>query len=87
MCGAPFPADVLGGVVPSHLTYGLEERYLSKENAMSEEPGMEEQNEHRLAAIALWRAANRLALLARAPYNHVHPGRAAFEHRTQQWVR
>lgn len=69
MCGAPFPADVLGGVVPSRLTYGLEERYLSKENALSEEPGEEHQHEHRIAGIGLWRPMDRVALLARVPYN------------------
>jgi hypothetical protein len=30
MCGMPFPAGVPGGVVPMQMTYGLEDRYLSK---------------------------------------------------------
>ncbi len=69
MCGTPFPADVLGGVVPTRFTYGLEERYLSKENALDEAPGVEQEREHRVAGFALWRPMNRLALLGRLPYN------------------
>ncbi len=67
MCGTPFPADVLGGVVPSRLTFGLEDRYLSKRNALDEGPGHEEEREHRIGAFALWRPMNRLSLLARIP--------------------
>jgi hypothetical protein len=68
MCGTPFPADVLGGVVPMRLAWGFEERYLSKSNALDEAPGQEQEREHRVAAFALWRPLNRLALLARLPY-------------------
>ena len=68
MCGTPFPADVLGGVVPTRFTYGLEERYLSKSNALDEGPGTEEEREHRIAAFGLWRPLDRVALLARVPY-------------------
>jgi len=69
LCGMPFPADVLGGVVPNQLSYGLEERYLSKSNALEEAPGVEEEREHRVAAFGLWRAGNRIALLGRVPFN------------------
>jgi hypothetical protein len=69
MCGTPFPSDVLGGVVPTQFTYGLEERYLSKANALDEGPGLEEEREHRMAAFALWRPVNNLALIGRVPYN------------------
>jgi len=69
LCGTPFPADALGGVVPMELRYGLEERYLSKSNALEDGPGTELEREHRISAFALWRATNRLALLGRLPYN------------------
>jgi len=44
------------------------ERYLSKSNALDEGPGEEQEGEHRVAAFALWRPMNRLALLGRLPY-------------------
>jgi len=69
MCGTPFPADALGGVVPMQLRYGFEERYLSKANALDEEPGTEREREHRISGFILWRATDRLALLGRLPYN------------------
>jgi hypothetical protein len=69
MCGTPFPADALGGVVPMELRYGLEDRYLSKSNGLEEEPGTEAEREHRIGGFVLWRATNRLALLGRLPYN------------------
>jgi len=69
MCGTPFPSDLLGGVVPMQFAYGVEERYLSKENALDEGPGSEKEREHRIAGFALWRPMDRLALLARLPYN------------------
>jgi hypothetical protein len=69
MCGTPFPAGVLGGVVPMQFTYGIEERYLSKTSGLDDGPGLEQEVEHRLAGFALWRPMNRLALLARLPYN------------------
>lgn len=69
LCGAPFPADVLGGLVPMQFRYGFEERYLSKANGLEDGPGSEREQEHRIAAFALWRPADRLALLARLPYN------------------
>jgi hypothetical protein len=69
LCGTPFPADLLGGVVPLQLRYGFEERYLSKANALDESPGSEREREHRIAGFALWRPTNRIALLGRLPYN------------------
>jgi hypothetical protein len=69
LCGMPFPADVLGGVIPKQVTFGLDEHYLSKVNALDEGPGEEHEREHRLAGIILWRPTSRLALLARMPYN------------------
>jgi hypothetical protein len=69
MCGTPFPGSVLGGVVPRQLSYGVEERYLSKSNALDEGPGLEQEREHRVSGFLLWRAADRLALLGRVPYN------------------
>lgn len=69
MCGAPFPASVLGGLQPAAFTYGVEDRYLSKASALDEGPGEEQEREHRVAAFAMWRPAERLALLARVPYD------------------
>src|SRR6185436_7990841 len=46
-----------------------EDRYLSKSNALEEAPGFEVEHEHRVAGFALWRAADRVALLGRLPYN------------------
>jgi hypothetical protein len=69
MCGTPFPATVLGGVVPMQFTYGIEERFLSKTSGLDEGPGEEQEREHRVAGFALWRPLNRLAVLGRLPYN------------------
>ena len=69
ICGTPFPATVVGGVVPMQFTYGFEERYLSKTSGLDEGPGQEEEREHRVAGFALWRPWNRLALVGRLPYN------------------
>jgi hypothetical protein len=69
MCGTPFPAGVLGGVVPMQFTYGIEERYLSKTSGLDDGPGLEQEIEHRAGGFAMWRPMNRLALLGRLPYN------------------
>jgi hypothetical protein len=69
MCGMPFPSGVLGGVVPMQISWGLDERYLSKTNALDEGSGMEDEREHRVAGYVLWRPHNHLALLGRVPYN------------------
>src|SRR5438477_569376 len=68
MCGTPFPADALGGVVPAQVRYGFEDRYLSKSNALDEGPGEEREREHRVSAFGVWRPLDRVALLARLPY-------------------
>jgi len=68
MCGTPFPAGVFGGVVPMRFTYGLEDRYLSKSNGLDEEPGTEDEREHRLSAFGMWKPQARFALLGRLPY-------------------
>lgn len=69
ICGTPFPSGVLGGVVPMQVTYGIEERFLSKTSGLDEGPGEEQEGEHRVAGFAMWRPLNRLALLGRLPYN------------------
>ena len=69
LCGTPFPAGVLGGVVPMQVTYGIEDRFLSKTSGLDEGPGEEEEVEHRMAGFAMWRPLNRLVLLGRLPYN------------------
>ena len=69
MCGTPFPAGVLGGVVPMQVTYGIEDRLLSKTSGLDDGPGEEREREHRLAGFVMWRPLNRLALLGRLPYN------------------
>src|SRR5216117_2137495 len=69
LCGTPFPSDALGGAIPMQVRYGLEERYLSKSNALDDEPGVEREREHRVSAFVLWRAADRLAISARLPWN------------------
>jgi hypothetical protein len=69
MCGTPFPAGVLGGVVPAQVTFGIEDRHLSKISGLDDGPGLEQELEHRVAGFAMWRPLNRLALLGRLPYN------------------
>ncbi|MBI1797837.1 MAG: transporter [Candidatus Eisenbacteria bacterium] len=69
LCGMPFPSDALGGAMPTGFRFGIEERYLSKSNALDDAPGVEAEREHRVAGFVLWRAADRLALLGRVPYN------------------
>jgi hypothetical protein len=67
-CGSPFPADLLGGATPMQIRFGMEDRYLSKSNALDQEPGEETEHEHRLAGFALWRPDERAALMLRLPY-------------------
>src|SRR5262249_76969 len=69
MCGSPLPAAYLWGPEPDHFRFGLEERYLSKSNALDEGPGNEEENEHRVSGYGLWRPTERVLLLARLPYS------------------
>ena len=69
MCGTPFPAGVLGRVVPTQVTYGIEDRYLSKTSGLDDGPGEQQELEHRVAGIAAWRPSDHLALLGRLPYD------------------
>lgn len=69
MCGTPFPAGVLGGVVPKQVTYGIEDRYLSKTSGIDDGPGEEDEREHRMSGFAMWRPLDRLALVGRLPWN------------------
>lgn len=88
MCGTPFPAGVLGGVVPKQVMYGFEDRYLSKTSGLEDGPGEEEENEHRVAGYLMWRPLDRLALLGRLPYNFKRiTDRAASEAPTTQAAR
>jgi hypothetical protein len=68
MCGMPFPPDALGGPVPQRLRFGLEERYLSKQNALEDVVGVEKEQEHHAGAYALARVSSRVLLLGRASY-------------------
>ena len=42
-CGMPFPPDALGGPAPQRLRFGLEEQYLSKQNALEDVAGIEKE--------------------------------------------
>src|SRR5207344_3023991 len=68
LCGSPTPPGYLLQESEERLSYGIEERYLSKENALAAEPGSEHQTEHRLSALLRLRPAPRVALQARLPY-------------------
>jgi hypothetical protein len=67
-CGNPLPHDFFGDPEPVRFRYGLEERYMSKENALAEEPGRESQSENRIALFALARIGSQVTLLGRLPY-------------------
>jgi Putative MetA-pathway of phenol degradation len=68
LCGSPTPPGYLLSDATKKFSYGLEERYLSKENALAEEPGSEAQIEHRASAFVMYRPAPRVALQARLPW-------------------
>lgn len=68
MCGSPLPAQYLWGAEPDHFRFGLEERYLSKKNALDEGPGHEDEREHRVSGFALWHPSPRALFVARVPY-------------------
>jgi Putative MetA-pathway of phenol degradation len=68
LCGSPTPPDYLLGDAMPGFDVGLEDRYLSKSNALGEAVGSESQYEHRLSALFSYRSASRVALLARLPY-------------------
>lgn len=67
LCGSPTPPGYLLGDISPGFDFGLEDRYLSKSNAL-EGGGTESQFEHRLSALISYRAAGPLALRARLPY-------------------
>jgi hypothetical protein len=68
LCGSPTPPGYLLGEYARGLSYGLEDRYLSKANALAEGPGDERQVEHRIAGFLVYRPAPRAALQLRLPY-------------------
>jgi hypothetical protein len=49
-------------------TLGVEDRYLSKSNALAEAPGTERQSEHRMAALVRYHPGAGVSLQARVPY-------------------
>ena len=68
MCGNPFPTDVLGVSQSFSARFGVEDRYLSKSNALDDEPGTEEEQSHRLAPFALFRPSTKFMLIGKLPY-------------------
>src|SRR6185503_12763951 len=58
----------LWGAEPDRFRFGLEERFLSKRNALDEEPGNEDEREHRVSGFALWHPTSRALIVARVPY-------------------
>lgn len=68
LCGSPTPPGYLLGAESGRWSFGLEDRYLSKSNALEDDPGSESQIEHRIAGVAAFRPAERVQLLVRAPY-------------------
>jgi hypothetical protein len=68
MCGSPLPAAYLWGPEPDRARFGFEERYASKSNALDEQPGNEEENEHRVSGYGLWRPVETMLVVARLPY-------------------
>lgn len=68
LCGSPTPAGYLLGSGEPGWSYGFEDQYLSKSNALDDGPGEESQREHRLAAFVLFRPDQRWSFRARAPY-------------------
>jgi len=69
MCGSPLPAAYLWGPEPDRFRFGFEERYLSKETALDQVPGTEEENEHRVSVYGLWRPVEPLLVVGRMPYS------------------
>ena len=67
-CGSPTPPGYLLETAYGRFSFGVEDRYLSKENALAEEPGSEEQKEHRVSGLFFYRPSARLAMQARVPY-------------------
>jgi hypothetical protein len=67
-CGSPTPPGFLLETAYQRFSYGLEDRYLSKENALADEPGHEEQWEHRISGLLFYRPSDRLGMQLRLPY-------------------
>jgi hypothetical protein len=68
LCGSPTPAGYLLDAPAGVLSYGIEDRYLSKENGLDDGPGMETQVEHRISPLVVYRPSARLSFQARWPY-------------------
>jgi hypothetical protein len=68
LCGSPTPPGYLLDDSYGRFGYGIEERYLSKENALLDAPGTEQQTEHRISALIRYRPLRALSLQARLPY-------------------
>jgi hypothetical protein len=68
MCGNPFPTDVLGVSQSFSARFGVEDRYLSKSNALDDEPGNESEQSHRLAPFALFRPSPKFMVIGKLPY-------------------
>ena len=67
-CGSPTPPGYLLDTAYQRFSYGLEDRYLSKENALAEQPGHEEQWEHRISGLLYYRPSERIGMQLRVPY-------------------
>lgn len=67
-CGSPTPPGYLLDTAYHRFSYGLEDRYLSKENALEDEPGHEEQWEHRISGLLYYRPSDRIGMQLRVPY-------------------
>jgi hypothetical protein len=67
-CGSPTPPGYLLDTAYQRFSYGLEDRYLSKENALAEAPGHEEQWEHRISGLLYYRPSERIGMQLRVPY-------------------
>ncbi|MGH7681698.1 MAG: transporter [Candidatus Eiseniibacteriota bacterium] len=67
-CGSPTPPGFLLDTAYQRFSYGLEDRYSSKENALADEPGFEEQWEHRISGLFYYRPSDRVGMQLRVPY-------------------
>jgi hypothetical protein len=68
LCGSPTPAGYLLDAPAGYFSYGIEDRYLSKENGLDDGPGTETQVEHRISPLVVYRPSTRFSLQARWPY-------------------
>jgi hypothetical protein len=67
-CGSPTPPGFLLETSAGRFGYGIEDRYLSKENVLADAPGHEEQTEHRISGLVFYRPSSRLGMQVRLPY-------------------